>query len=60
MVDISSHFLVAPVHEADKSYDFAILASVAVFAVGLVIVFSANALSVGIDPSNLDLMTAFS
>jgi hypothetical protein len=60
MVDVSSHFVVANANESDKSYDFAILVSVAAFAVGLVIVFSANALSVGIDPSNLDLMTALS
>jgi hypothetical protein len=44
MVDISSHFLVAPVHESDKSYDFAILMSVSALAVGLVIVLWAHAL----------------
>jgi hypothetical protein len=60
MVDISSHFVVAPVHEPDKSYDFPILMSVCALAVGLVIVLWEHALSVGIDPSNLDLMTAFS
>jgi hypothetical protein len=59
MVDVSSHFVVVSADESDKSYDFAILVSVAVFAVALIIVFSANALTAGIDSSNLDLMIAF-
>jgi hypothetical protein len=59
MVDVSSHFVVASADESDKSYDFVILVSVGALAIGLVMVLWANALSAGIDPSNLDLMIAF-
>jgi hypothetical protein len=59
MTDVLSHSSRATIRKSEKSYDCAILVSVALLAIGLIIVLGAARFPGATDPINPDLVIAY-